>query len=291
LGAVIPTVLYFHENQFAFPQDRQQHSLLEAQMVSLYSALAADRIVFNSAYNRRSFFEGCETLLQRLPDKVPAGVIACLQEKASVLAVPVAEHGSSGEGRGWPGSGETYPQRPVRLLWVGRFEHDKGGDTLRLILHQLEQAELNYELAMIGQQFRNSPKVFHEIEKAFSHRLVQFGYLDSTQDYRQYLEDADIVLSTALHEFQGLAVLEAVTAGCLPAVPDRLVYPEIFPREFIYESDPEHPDREAIEAVRLLTLLADAIATGSSRIPDVTAFDPHSLKPAYQKLFDSMAPQ
>ena len=30
----VPVIVYFHENQFAYPQGRQQHSLLEAQMVS-----------------------------------------------------------------------------------------------------------------------------------------------------------------------------------------------------------------------------------------------------------------
>ena len=31
----LPSIVYFHENQFDYPQHRQQHSLLEAQMVSL----------------------------------------------------------------------------------------------------------------------------------------------------------------------------------------------------------------------------------------------------------------
>ena len=65
--AQIPSVLYFHENQFDYPQDRQQHSLLEAQMVSLYAALVADHLLFNSHYNRDSFLGGVRALLHRLP--------------------------------------------------------------------------------------------------------------------------------------------------------------------------------------------------------------------------------
>lgn len=286
--AQFPTVLYFHENQFAFPQDRQRHSLLEAQMVSLYSALAADRLVFNSRYNQQSFFDGLTALLQRLPDKVPAGIIDGLREKSSILPVPLMPVGDAGSQPGtlWPGASEPgqYPVRPLRVLWVGRFEHDKGGKGLLLTLRHLEQSALNFELAVIGQQFRDSPEVFAQIQGEFSHRLVQFGYLDSISDYRQFLADADIVLSTADHEFQGLAVLEAVAAGCLPAVPERLVYPEIFPAEYCYSSSPENPVAEARGAAELIGSLAKQLASGRTQVPDVTRFGQSVLKAGYETL-------
>ena len=37
------------------------------------------------------------------------------------------------------------------------------------------------------------------------------------------------MLSTARHEFFGVAVVEALLAGCLPWLPDRLSYPELLP--------------------------------------------------------------
>ena len=86
--AALPTVLYFHENQFAYPPGRRRHGLLEAQMVSLYGALAADAVVFNSAYNRDTFLDGCAALLERLPDYTPAGCVALLRQKSRVLPVP-----------------------------------------------------------------------------------------------------------------------------------------------------------------------------------------------------------
>jgi len=286
--ARIPTVLYFHENQFVYPQDRQRHSLLEAQMVSLYSALAADRVLFNSNYNRDTFLEGCSQLLNRLPDFTPASCIPILREKSGVLSVPLSLETLQSSSSHWPGSQGDYPQRPLRLLWQGRFEHDKGGEGLQCVLRRLAKKGLDYELAVVGQQFRDSPPVFKEIESEFGARLVQFGYLESVEDYRALLQGADIVLSTALHEFQGLAVLEAVASGCLPVVPERLVYPEIYPSRFCYESRPGSK-AEADAAATLIRKLADELRLGEVLPPDVSAYGSRALKDTYRTLFQSLA--
>ncbi len=279
--ARVPSLLYFHENQFDYPRQPGQSSLLEAQMVSLYSALAADQLLFNSAYNRDSFLTGLAGLLGRLPDRVPPGVVAGLRGKARVLPVAIDLEPDSPASVRWPGTGGERPERPLRLLWTGRFEHDKGGDRLLLALQELDRQGLDYELAMCGQQFRNSPAVFGEIEARFSHRLVQFGYLPSAADYRALLRAADVVLSTALHEFQGLAVLEAVASGCLPAVPDRLSYPEIYPARFRYASHLEDAAGEARAAARLVCELA---RQDDMPAPDVSAFGVARLEPRYRSL-------
>ncbi len=77
--AATPTLLYFHENQFAYPKSATQHPGVEAQMVNIYGALAADRVLFNSAYNRDSFFSGARALLSRLPDHRPRDLESLLQ--------------------------------------------------------------------------------------------------------------------------------------------------------------------------------------------------------------------
>ncbi len=286
--AGLPTLLYFHENQFDYPRQGGQHSLLEAQMVSLYAALAADRLAFNSAYNRDSFLEGVGALLHRLPDHVPTGVVTSLAGKAQVLPVPIEYDRVVTTAAAWPGIAGRYPQRPLRLLWNGRFEHDKGGDTLYCALRALEGSGLDYELALTGQQFRQSPPAFTRIESEFPHRLVQFGYLPSASAYRGLLRGADIVISTAQHEFQGVAVLEAVAAGCLPAVPRRQAYPQLYPPQFVYEVYPGDIEQEGAAAAALVAGLASQVARDVAA-PDVSAFGLPRLQPAYGSLLRSLA--
>ena len=90
---------------------------------------------------------------------------------------------------------------------------------------------------MLGENFRSRPGIFAEAEKRLRSRILHFGYVESRAEYCRLLGRGDIVVSTARHEFFGIAVLEAVYAGCRPLVPARLSYPELYPEEYLYEAD------------------------------------------------------
>jgi glycosyltransferase involved in cell wall biosynthesis len=81
---------------------------------------------------------------------------------------------------------------------------------------------------------------------------LHFGYIGSKHEYAKWLKQGDIVVSTADHEFFGMAVIEAVRAGCRPLLPDWLSYPELFPKEFLYTDDNfKNHLREALTSKRL----------------------------------------
>ncbi|NLQ16175.1 DUF3524 domain-containing protein [Marinomonas sp. M1K-6] len=257
----LPWLLYFHENQFAYPASDKQQGLIEMQMVTLYSALAADTCIFNSQFNKTSFFAGARALLKKLPDYVSPDWLNDTEAKAQVLPVPLDI----------PVSVEALllaeedvnlktQSKRVKLVWSARWEFDKGPDRLLAILEALEHRELDYEIAILGEQFRSIPKEFAQIKAQFSHRITQFGFAPSRADYLRFLASSDMVLSTALHEFQGLAVLEAVALGCVPVLPNRQVYPELFTQtsngdQYLYQSDLNNIKQEAKHAVDLIEQL------------------------------------
>lgn len=240
-----PCLLYMHENQFAFPVSKQQAGRVEPQMVNLYSASAADSVVFNSAWNRDSFLLGVGALLNKMPDAVPAGVVESLRHKSRVLPVPIEDHLFADV------SGPLSQGCP-HLLWNHRWEYDKAPDRLLNFLEKLENRQQPYRLSVVGESFRNQPDSFDQIAARFSHRIEFWGFQQSRAEYDRLLRKADIVLSTALHDFQGLSMLEAMASGCIPLTPDRLAYREYVPESCRYESHEKDADAEAEAAANCL---------------------------------------
>jgi len=54
----------------------------------------------------------------------------------------------------------------------------------------------------------------------------------SREQYYMVLNRAKVIVSFALQENFGHAIMEAVHAGCIPIVPDRCAYPEFYPDEY-----------------------------------------------------------
>ncbi len=274
--AGVPTLVYCHENQFAYPVGREQAMRLEPRMVNLYSVLAADRVVFNSAHNRDSFLAGVQALLDKMPDAVPPGITGRIRSRSRILPVPLEADWFSGQPRG------TTDDVPFTIVWNHRWEYDKAPERLCHALLQLRTAGVNFRVHVVGQQFREQPPVFTEMQQELAGYIGEWGRVRDAKDYRALLQQSHVVLSTALHEFQGLAVLEAVASGCIPLVPDRLAYPEWFGPEYRYPSSPAEPERESGHIARRLAQFAQVYDRAAlPAAPDVSGLSWSRLIPAY----------
>jgi glycosyltransferase involved in cell wall biosynthesis len=106
----------------------------------------------------------------------------------------------------------------------------------------LKETGVEFRLSVIGEQFRDAPEVFDWAKDFFADEIDRWGYQESLAEYRAALIEADIVVSTANHEFFGISMVEAIAAGAYPVLPKRLAYPEItagietlFEDEFFYD--------------------------------------------------------
>ena len=95
----------------------------------------------------------------------------------------------------------------------------------------MQEAGIAFRLAVAGENFRNQPAEFDIARTRLAAQIVHWGYIASRRDYADLLRQADLVISTADHEFFGLSVLEAICAGAFPLLPARLSYPELIPPE------------------------------------------------------------
>ena len=115
------------------------------------------------------------------------------------------------------------------MLWNQRWEHDKNPEAFFRLMNRLDDAGVPFRLILAGETFEEQPPAFEQAFGRYAERILHYGYADDFADYSRLLHRADIVVSTARHEFFGIAMLEAIYCGCHPLLPNRLTYPELIP--------------------------------------------------------------
>jgi len=226
-AARLPVLLYFHENQLTYPARHDRERDLHFAYTHFTSCLAADAIAFNSAFHRDAFLEALEGFLGRMPDHRHRDELAGIRERATVIP-PGCDPIEPGPAR--------PPDRPLTILWAARWEHDKNPEDFFAALRILAARGVPFRLNVIGESFHERPAIFEEARAEFADRIDTWGFRETREEYLDVLRASDVVVSTATHEFFGISVVEAVLAGCVPLLPDRLAYPEVLDVE-------EHPGR------------------------------------------------
>jgi glycosyltransferase involved in cell wall biosynthesis len=259
--ADVPAWYYFHENQFAYPVSDQQVKSVEPQIVQIYGALAARQLLFNSAFNRDTFLDGVDQLLRRMPDQVPTGIRERLAAKAAVRPVPIT-----------PIPAATERDRRL-IVWNHRWEYDKDPELFADALIEAAARGVDFRLALLGARPRTGPPALDRIRTALADRIVADGRVEAGT-YRALLGRAGIAVSTARHEFQGLAMLEAVSAGAAPLVPDALCYPEQYPAAYRYPAWQLQP---------LVGRLCEWLEQGPPVPPDISAWTGEKLAAEWRR--------
>lgn len=223
----VPAILYFHESQVGYPPRPGEEGAerdLQYAFTNLASALAADRVAFNSRYHRETFLTNTAALLRRMPDTRPLWALEEVAAKAEVVPLGV----SLADIPARPGAGAGEGEPPV-ILWNHRWEYDKDPEAFFRVLLRLAERGIPFRVAVAGESFGRTPDVFRRVRPHLGERVVHWGYLAEREDYVRLLARADFVVSTAIQENFGLSVVEAAYAGAHPLAPRRLSYPEVLP--------------------------------------------------------------
>lgn len=219
-------IIYFHENQFVYPQQCELDRDFQYGYNTILSAMVADVVVFNSHYNKNSFLGNISSHLRKQPDFRVTGLEEEIEPKCQVIYFPVVIKK--------PLKTFTRNSEILHIVWPHRWEHDKNPNMFFETLFKLKDEGVKFILSVLGESYVDPMPVFKVAQEKLASNLKHFGRLESKEEYIEVLCSAHVAVSTAKHEFFGVAMMEAVKCGCYPLVPHALVYPELYPDEYLY---------------------------------------------------------
>ena len=238
--ATVPALLYMHENQLTYPLPKEGHSgPMRRQLgerdqhyafINFASMLAATKICFNSQFHLNSFFEALIPFLKHYPEYNELGSIDLLKVKSQVLPVGIQFDDSTSQDDGLNDQDDSTLSSSLLILWNQRWEYDKNPELFFETLFRLSEVGYPFRLAVCGQQLGKRPLIFQQAHEKLKAHIIHFGFAEK-ETYQHLLRQADIVVSTAVHEFFGISILEAIGHGTFPLLPNRLSYPELLPKE------------------------------------------------------------
>lgn len=226
--AKVPSVLYFHENQLTYPwssndPDPRSGRDLHYAWIHITGCMAAAEVWFNSAYHQQTFLTAANEFISKLPGPFPGNMMNSIREKSRVMPIGIENLKA----------GTRYDRSAMDshvILWNHRWEYDKGPEAFFSALYQLQDAGIPFRLVVLGKEKKGSEEIFGEARNRLADNILHWGYAESSEEYWSWMERCTILPVTSLHDFLGLSVLEAVSAGVQPLLPERLSYPELFGR-------------------------------------------------------------
>ncbi|GAB5402629.1 MAG: DUF3524 domain-containing protein [Aureliella sp.] len=259
-----PAIAYFHENQFTYPLSEQQQRDYHYAYSNLLTAIASEQVWFNSDFHRNEFYAAANYWLRRMPGGNQHLESLSAARDRSVVRPPGFQLPTE--------TGHSSPKvarddsLPV-IGWVARWEHDKAPERFVEALGYLIESGFDFQLCLLGERSRNPHPALAEVEAVAGERIVFNGYAETVEEYWNKLRAIDIVVSTARHEFFGIAVVEALAAGAVPIVPRTLAYPEVLQLDEFPERQ-EHfydPAAEPLQDGSLESLLEHHLRSGGWR--------------------------
>jgi len=287
-----PAVLYMHENQLTYPlpdkfdsgpMRRQKGERdLHYSFINYVSMLVADRVLFNSNYHRLTLMVELERFLRHFPDHNELESAGEISRKSYELPVGIDLK------RFDVYRPKAAKEGPPLILWNHRWEYDKNPALFFKALSNLKEMGFPFQVAICGRNYRRSPDEFKRARIELADRIVHWGFADD-ETYARLLWQAAVVVSTAIHEFFGISVLEATYCQTMPIVPDQLSYPEIIPEEL--HEDCQYDSTAGLHQRLVIALTNDAKRTQIAKVAASFAarYDWRVIGPAYDRHFEEVA--
>lgn len=280
ITADLPVALYMHENQLTYPLPAGRKLDLTWPWLNYTGMLAADAVLFNSDFHRQALLAALPGLPRRFHDYHELDAVASIAPKTHVLYPGI-------DLRRFDGAPVTRLGGAPVVLWNSRWDYDKQPLHFFTSMAQMMHQGIPLQLIVVGEYVDPGNDDFARMRQVLAPITRHWGYVPDAAHYRDLLHQADVVVSAAIQEFFGIAVIEATYTGAVPLLPKRLAYPELLPAPYhdllLYADD-------AHLVPALTRLLAQLDTVDRSALQRWAAqFDWAQLAPQYDALFARIA--
>ncbi|KAM9250156.1 tRNA-queuosine alpha-mannosyltransferase isoform 4-T6 [Dugong dugon] len=242
-------ILYFHENQLVYPVKKCQERDFQYGYNQILSCLVADVVVFNSVFNMESFLTSIGKFMKLIPDHRPRDLESIIRPKCQVIYFPIR----------FPDVKRYMPKHKITHLkkMLSLERSDDAAPSMALPSQQEQRGPENVLKNFTGESGLSGAvsglgTAQQESLGSSLMQLADWNQSNSSDDSNSYQEEkkqnptlnpCDTLggvddQQRPLHIVWPHRWLEAVYCGCYPLCPKDLVYPEIFPAEYLY-STPE----------------------------------------------------
>ena len=124
---------------------------------------------------------------------------------------------------GWDNTEVVYlPQPPFKFNFIQMFYKNKIRDICSASRPTIQKVNKKLE--------KKIEKIFGKINRAI---------FDDWYSYYSYLAQTKTLLISTREETFGLQAMDAILCGCIPIAPNKFSYPELLPREYLYDNEEE----------------------------------------------------
>lgn len=74
------------------------------------------------------------------------------------------------------------------------------------VLFLLADSGFKFKVSVLGESFERNPEIFYKAKIRLTEHVVNWGHLETKRDYYKTLHSANVSVSTADHEFFGVAM-------------------------------------------------------------------------------------
>ena len=147
------------------------------------------------------------------------------------------------------------------LDWIADLRNHQPKKDIVVFPHRL-----NYDKA---------PWIFDElrVEVQRTHPHIEFIKTQeqnfTKQQYHEFLKTCKVIFSANRHENLGIGTFEAMSSGCLPIVPDKLSYHEIYDAPFKYDVGDDFYENFAAYKPRLVAMIIDFVDNYDQYVPQL----------------------